>query len=103
MYLRSTKRMIADGAQQMERGIQRGHVRIIRMSTQKHSPTRTKKRLLCRNISSSTIRENNMNLSKNFAVFLVLPLTLTFIFIILFLEESVYDFEVFFLEHKYYN
>jgi hypothetical protein len=72
VYLKRAKVIMAAGAHKIARGIHRGLVKIIRISTQKHRPINKYRRLDCRKISRMTIKENKRHLSKNFAVFLAL-------------------------------
>jgi len=60
--------MMAAGAQQMERGIQRGLVNTISMSTQKARPSSISKTLDCRKISRKNIIVKSRNLSENLAI-----------------------------------
>jgi hypothetical protein len=66
VYRKTKKVIIAAGAQQIDKGIQRGLVKIINIKTQKASPKSIKMTLDCRKISNWKIIENRVNFSKNF-------------------------------------
>ena len=68
VYLKTKSVMMKAGSQQMERGIQSGLVKIIRMSIQKERPSNMKSTLDWRKISSINIMEKSMNLRRNLAV-----------------------------------
>lgn len=65
--MKTKKVIMAAGAQQMDRGIQRGLVNIIRIIAQKARPSKVSITLDCRKISSTNIIENSMNFRRNFA------------------------------------
>jgi hypothetical protein len=60
--------MIARGAQQIDNGIQRGLVKMMRARIHSARLSRMQNKLDYRKISSITIIENSINLSKNLAV-----------------------------------
>jgi hypothetical protein len=59
--------MMAAGAQQIDKGIQSGLVKMIKIKTQNARPKSIKITLDCKKISSWKIIEKRVNFSKNFS------------------------------------
>lgn len=72
MNLKRKKVIIAAGAQQIDKGIHRGLVIIIRIRTQKQSPRSTRSKPNYKKSSKMIIIEKSQHFKSNFAVILAL-------------------------------